>query len=64
MLQVWALVELLHVQQGARSPDHNTLDLMVWRVIEKAVHKQKPKTKEELIDCCVEAWGNLSPTEI
>ena len=40
------------------------LDLMVWRVLESAVHKKRPKNSKELIDACVEAWNQMSPSKI
>ena len=28
------------------------------------MNKKRPKTKEDLIQACVEAWENMSPTKI
>ena len=44
--------------QPARSPDLNALDLYIWRVLEKAVHKRRPKTLEALWEALQDAWEN------
>ena len=44
-------------EQPARSPDVNVLDLVVWRILEAKVHAREPKTKEELLQACVDAWN-------
>ena len=43
--------------QPARSPDLNVLDLYVWRVLEKGVHKRRPKTLEALWEALQAAWA-------
>ena len=45
-------------EQPARSPDVNVLDLVVWRILEAKVHAREPKTKDELLQACVDAWNN------
>ena len=57
-------IKIDYREQPARSPDLNVLDLMIWRVLEAAVNKKRPKTKEDLVEACVEAWENMSPTKI
>ena len=37
---------------------------MIWRVLERAVHRKKPRTKDKLIEACVEAWTAMTPTKI
>ena len=44
-------------EQPARSPDVNVLDLVVWRILEAKVHAREPKTKDELLQACVDAWN-------
>ena len=44
--------------QPARSPDLNVLDLYVWRVLEAAVHRKRPKTLVQLWDAIKDAWDN------
>ena len=53
------------MEQPARSPDLNVLDLYVWRVLEAGVHKRRPKTLVDLWNALQAAWDeDLTPAKI
>ena len=64
--------EMKRVDQPARSPDLNVLDLYVWRVMKKHVnrrlwtkYRKENKTVEVLWECIQHAWEHaVTPAKI